>query len=196
MKRIVLAASFCVALMSLNSCAKREVTRVSPDKEIDLSGRWNDVDSKLAAEELTKQILGDAWLINFTRENPGKKPVVICGFVENKTHEHIEAETFVKDIERAFIKSGLVRIVQAGKKREEVRGERADQQTNASQSTMKKFGLEMGADYMLQGDLNSIVDSYKKNKVVYYQINLELTHMQTSEIVWIGEKKLKKLVNN
>ena len=102
----------------------------------------------------------------------------------------------MKDVEQSFIKSGKVRLVQGGKKREELRAERADQQTNASVSSMKKFGLEQGADYMLQGSINSIVDSEKRKKVVYYQVNLELTDMQSSEVVWIGDKKISKFVKN
>jgi len=68
-----------------------------------VSGRWNDTDSRLAAEELTDQILSGNWLTDFEQEK-GKKPVVIVGLVRNKSHEHIESETFVKDIEKAMIK--------------------------------------------------------------------------------------------
>lgn len=194
MKKVILSSTIVIALM-MGSCS-RTVRRVDPAKQIDLSGRWNDVDSKLVAEEMTKQILGEKWLSEFSQANQGKKPVVICGFIKNKSSEHIEAETFIKDIERAFIQSGLVTLVQGGEKRQEIRGERADQQENAAQSTMKKFGLEKGADFMLQGDINSIIDSYKRDKVVFYQINLELSHLQTNEVVWIGDKKLKKTVKN
>ena len=121
---------------------------------------------------------------------------MIVGFVTNKSHEHIEAETFVKDVEQSFIQSGRVRLVQGGKKREELRAEKADQQTNSSTSSMKKFGLEQGADYILQGSINSIVDSQKRQKVVYYQVNLELTNIETNEVVWIGDKKIAKYVKN
>jgi PBP1b-binding outer membrane lipoprotein LpoB len=61
---------------------------------------------------------------------------------------------------------------------------------------MKKFGLENGADYILQGSINSIVDSHKRQKVVYYQVDLELTDIQTNEVVWIGDKKIAKYVKN
>lgn len=188
--------SIAAVILLTSSCASRKVSRVDPDKEIDLSGRWNDVDSKLTAEAMTQQALSEAWLNNFMEANNGKQPVVIVGMVTNKSHEHIEAETFMKDLEKSFIKSQRVRLVQAGDKREELRKERADQQTNASVSTMKKFGLEIGADFILQGSINSIVDAYKKDKVVYYQIDLELTNLQTNEVVWIGDKKIKKLVKN
>ena len=195
MKKFFLIATAFLTI-SINDSCNRKVTRVEPEKQIDLSGRWNDVDSRMVSEEMIKQSLSERWLIEYETANPGKKPVVICGFVTNKSHEHIEAETFIKDLERAFINSGRVKLVQAGEKREAIRAERADQQDNASQSTMKKFGLEMGADFMLQGDINSIVDSYKNKKVLFYKINLELSNLQSNEIVWIGNKELKKAVKN
>lgn len=176
------------------SCA-RKVARVSPDEQIDISGRWNNTDSRLVSEQMIQQILSAGWLQDHVAAT-AKKPVVIVGFITNKSHEHIDAETFMKDVEQSFIRSEKIRLVQGGKKREEMRSEKADMQTNASVSTMKKFGLENGADYILQGSINSIVDAHKRKKEVYYQVNLELTNIETNEIVWIGDKKIAKLVKN
>jgi len=194
-KNLTLSLAFISFILLSVSCS-RQVTRVDPAEQIDISGRWNNTDSRLTAEQLTNDVLKELWLTNFMQAKAGQKPVVICGFVDNKSHEHIEAETFVKDLEQAFIKTQKVRLVQAGKKREELRAERADQQTNSTVSTMKKFGMEVGADYIMQGSINSIVDAHKKKKVVYYQVNLELTDMQTNEVVWIGDKKIAKYVKN
>lgn len=194
-KRIALATILAVSGIFITSCG-RQVTRVGIEETIDISGRWNNTDSREVAEQMTSQILSGSWIGDHQESNAGKKPVVIVGMVQNKSHEHIDAETFVKDVERSFIQSQRVRLVQGGAKREELRAERADQQTNSSVSTMKKFGLENGADYILQGSINSIVDSHKKKKVVYYQVNLELTNIQSGEVVWIGEKKIAKYVKN
>lgn len=196
MKKFMLTAMSVVVLTLIFSACSRKVTRIDPAEQVDLSGRWNNTDSRLVAEDLIDEILGNRWINTHQSNHNGAKPVVIVGFVTNKSHEHIDAETFMKDVEQSFIKSGKVRLVQGGKKREELRAERADQQTNASVSSMKKFGLEQGADYMLQGSINSIVDSEKRKKVVYYQVNLELTDMQSSEVVWIGDKKISKFVKN
>lgn len=194
--KIVVNALAVVATMTIVSSCSRSVTRVDPGQQIDISGGWNNTDSRQVAAAMTGDVLNASWLTNHLSANGGNKPVVIVGFVQNKSHEHIEAETFTKDVEQSFIQSQRVRLVQGGKKREELRGERADQQVNSSASTMKRFGLENGADYMLQGSINSIVDAFKKKKVVYYQINLELTHLQTGEVVWIGDKKIAKYVKN
>ncbi len=197
MKRLTSILILLTIIALINACSsKREVARVDPEQQIDLSGRWNDVDSRTTADAMIKQSLGERWIEDFQRKNEGERPVVIVGFVNNKSHEHIDAETFIKDMEKAFIKSGRVRLVQSGDKREEIRAERADQQNFSSEETMKKWGREIGADFMMQGSINSIVDSYKKEKVVFYKINLELTNIETNEIVWIGDKEIKKLVTN
>src|SRR4028118_1299549 len=177
MKKVILFALSSSVILFTN--CSRSVTRISPTEQVDISGRWNNTDSRFVSEEMTSAILSADWL-NKHAQTKGAKPVVIVGFVSNKSHEHIEAETFVKDVEQSFLKTAQVRLVQGGKKREELRAEKADQQTNASTSSMKKFGLEQGADYILQGSVNSIVDSQKRKKVMYYQVNLELTDIQSN----------------
>lgn len=162
----------------------------------DLSGRWNETDSRITAEEISAELASHSWYNTFSSTNQGKKPVVIVGMVTNKSHEHIPTETFSLDIEKSMINSGRMSVVQGGGKREEIRAERADQQNYSSEATMKRFGLEKGADFMLQGTINSIVDQYGKEKTIYYQINLELTHLETNEKVWIGDKKIKKYLGN
>ena len=195
MKRNIFYTLSLFAILFFASCSHK-VTRIDPAEQVDISGRWNNTDSRLVAEDITKTILGSNWLTDHMAAKNGQKPVVIVGFVANKSHEHIEAETFVKDVESSFVTTQRVRLVQGGKKREELRAEKADQQTNSSASSMKKFGLEQGADFILQGSINSIVDSHKRKKVVYYQVNLELTNIETNEVTWIGEKKIAKYVKN
>ena len=192
--RSIFTCLFASAFLIFASCSHK-VTRIEPSETPDINGSWNNTDSRITAEEMINQSLTGTWLTDHLQAK-GKKPVVIVGMVTNKSHEHIEAETFMNDLERSFLSTQKVGLVQSGKKREELRGEKADQQTNSSVSTMKKFGLENGADYILQGSINSIVDSYKRKKTVTYQINLELTNIETNDVVWIGDKKIAKYVKN
>ncbi len=189
--------SIVIFIIAISACTPtREVKRVSPDQQFDLSGRWNDSDAKMTAETMIAQVLSEAWLPEYQKLNQGKRPIVIVGLVTNKTSEHISAEAFIKDVERAFLKDRRVRLVQAGGKREQLRGERADQQDYASPETTKKWGRELGADFIMQGSINSTVDSFNKDKVVNYKINLELTNIETNEIVWIGDKEIKKVISD
>jgi len=194
MKTIPIIASLLVfASLSFTSCARRSVQRVNPDKQIDLSGRWNETDARLCAEALVTQSLNDQWLENFSREKQ-RKPVVVVGLIRNNSHEHMDTEIFIKDVEKAFVRSSLIRLVTAGEKRNELRGERADQQDFASVATMKRFGQELGADFIMQGTVKSIVDGIGREKTTFWQVDVELTDMETNEIVWIGDYKGKKYI--
>lgn len=181
--------------IGISACTNRTVTRVSSDQQIDLSGRWNDTDSKLVSEEMIRDVLNRPWREDFL-SGTGNKPVIIVGMVANKTAEHIESETFIKDMEREFVNSGMVRVVQNSVFREKLREERADQGEFASPETQSKWGRELGADFMLFGVITAITDSYKNEKVVSYKINLELANLETNEKVWIGDKEIKKYIKN
>jgi PBP1b-binding outer membrane lipoprotein LpoB len=176
MKSIKIIA-LSIGLVSMLSCS-RSVTRVSPDQQIDLSGRWNDTDSKMVAAEMIKDVLQRPWREDFASAE-GRKPVMVVGIVE-----------------REFINSGTIRVVQNSMFREKMREERAEQGEFASPETQAQWGKELGADFMLFGVITSITDSYKKEKVVSYKINLELANLETNEKVWIGDKEIKKYIKN
>jgi len=182
-----------VALVGTTGCAKRTVTRVETDTTIDLSGRWNDTDSRLVSEEMIRDCLTHPWLTQHLTA-AGKKPAVIVGVVRNRTTEHIPVGTFIKDIERAMVNAGSVEVVASAIERGDVRDERDDQERFASEETAKAFGLEHGADYMLSGEMNSITDAEEGKKVLFYQVDLTLINIETNAKVWLGQKKIKKFV--
>jgi uncharacterized protein (TIGR02722 family) len=194
MKKVTLIPILTVMLI-VTSCANRKVSRIDPDTQVDLSGRWNDTDSKLVANEMIKDVLARPWRANY-EQKAGKKPTVIVGSVRNKTSEHIDAVPFIKAMEREFINSGVVSVVQSGDERNQLREERNEQQIFASEESKKKWGKEKGADYMMNGTISSIIDQYKNQRIIYYKVNLELTDLETNEKVWIGEKEIKKYVKN
>jgi uncharacterized protein (TIGR02722 family) len=195
MLKKILYVPLVIAALVLSSCASRKVTRIDPNQEVDLSGRWNDTDSKLVADEMIKNALDNSWHGNFVAQK-NRKAVVIIGSIKNKTAEHIDAGPFILNLERAFVNSDDISVVQSGAQRGEVRDERNDQQTFSSEETRKQWGKEKGADFMLNGVISSLVDQYKNKQVVTYQVDLELTDLESNEKVWIGEKQIKKFIKN
>jgi uncharacterized protein (TIGR02722 family) len=170
------------------------VKRMETDEVKDLSGRWNDTDSQMVSEAMVQDCLNHPWLTEFSQRQ-GKKPDIIVGAIRNRSSEHIATETFTKDLERALINSGRANFVASAEERLGVREERLDQDLNAAPETRKAPGMEAGADYMLMGALNSIVDKEGGDKVVFYQVDLELVDMTNNRKVWIGNKKIKKFVD-
>jgi len=173
------------------SCGKT-VSRRQSKEQIDLSGRWNDVDSQQVSKKMIDDVMTWPWIEDWMKKS-GKKPVVVTYGVKNRSHEHINTQTFMKDLERAFLRSGKVRVVADTEQRDSVREERAGQQMGLT-GNPAAIGKELGADYVLTGTINSIIDKEGGEKVVFYQIDLELIAVETSEKAWIGNEKIKKLV--
>ncbi len=185
----------CVVLATLFSgCSSTpKVERMGVEEVRDLSGRWNDTDSRLVAEQMISDVLRRPWLQEF-RTAKGRKPVVIVGTVRNRSSEHIEVGTFISDIERELINSGSVKFVATSGERSEVRAERLDQQSYSTQATARRLAAETGADYMLKGSIKTTIDAVSGKQVKFYQVDLELIGLENNEKVWMGCKKIKKFV--
>ena len=186
------AGLLLLVFLLVAGCATR-VERVAPEQVRDLSGNWNDTDSRLVSEEMVQDVLAQAWLGQHLSAR-GRQPAVIVGEIRNLSHEHINLRTFVSDIQRALINSGRVDFVASRDERGEIREERRDQDLHAREDTRKAMGRELGADYMLQGTINTIIDVEGRQQVRYYQVDLTLISLADNRIVWIGQKKIKKFV--
>ncbi len=176
------------------ACATK-VERIDTEEVRDLSGNWNDTDSRLVSEEMIRDVLSRPWLNRFVRDHGGKPPVVIVGEVRNLSHEHINVNTFIADMERALVNSGNVEVVASSSERGEIRSERKDQDLNAREDTRKAMGQEVGADFMLKGTINTIVDAEGRKQVKFYQVDLTLISLADNRKVWVGQKKIKKFVD-
>ncbi len=178
----------------LGGCsAETKVTRVDSGVVTDLSGRWNDTDSRMVAEAMVKEALGNPWLDNFTRSKR-RQPVVVVGTVMNRSHEHINVQTFVTDLQRELTNSQKVTFVAGKGEREEIREERKEQAIHAREDTQKAPGKELGADYMMKGTISTILDEADGTKAVYYQVDLEMVDLENNVKSWYGQKKIKKVV--
>jgi len=192
MKKI-LGLSGLFMMLALVGCASTQVDRIETEEVRDLSGRWNDTDSRLVSEEIISDVLAHPWLAQFSRDQR-RKPAVIVGEMRNLSHEHINVNTFINDIERALINSAKVIAVASSGEREEVRSEREEQDLHAREDTRKPMGQEVGADYILKGSINTILDVEGKKQVRFYQIDITLISLADNTKVWVGQKKIKKFV--
>jgi penicillin-binding protein activator len=184
-----------VALVaSVTGCTSTRVSRIEPTAVTDLSGRWNDTDSRLVANQLIEQTLAAGWTKRYTDTHGGEAPAVLVGGFTNRTMEHIAVGTFVKDIENALVSTGAARVVASGTERGELRAERKDHQQNARADTRSKLGQELGARYVLAGELQAIEDVEGRERVVFYQVDASLIDLETNAKVWVGQKKIKKYI--
>ena len=182
-----------LTLPFLAGCSGTQVKRLDSTQVVDISGKWNDTDSRLTAEELVADCLSRPWL-NAASGMSMTAPTVIVGTVRNQSNEHINTGIFVEELQRMLINSGKVTFVASKEERTDVRDERLDQDTNASDETKKSHGQETGADFMLSGSIGTIEDKEGGKSVILYQVDMKLLNMKTNQIAWSGQKKIRKSV--
>ena len=193
-KQILTIAAVSAALI-FSSCASNNVSRVSSETVTDLSGYWNDTDVRLVAGEIIDGCLASPRIAQYPSQHGGKLPVVIVGSYRNKSAEHIDTEILTKKLEAALVNSGKVEFVASSAERNELRAERIDQQTNASESTAKSLGNETGADFMLQGSVKTIVDSDGKTMARSYFVTTEMIDIETNKKIWMDDNSsIKKVI--
>lgn len=189
-----IGAAMALLLVGLGGCGhETKVTRVDTGVVTDLSGRWNDTDSRMVAEAMVKDALEYAWLKNFS-ESKSRQPVVVVGTILNNSHEHINVQTFVTDLERELTNSQKVTFVAGKGEREELRTERKEQAMYAREDTQKSPGKEIGADFMMKGTIATILDEADGTKAMFYQVDLQMVDLESNAKVWFGQKKIKKVI--
>lgn len=183
--------------MGLSACAgpSRNVQRIGTDTQTDLSGQWNDTDARLTSEALIGQCFSAPWLGNFVGEQ-GRKPTMRVRSIVNKTDEHIDAQVFVKNIERAMVNSGKVKVVaQEGSELGSVNREQDyGASGRVSDESAPSLGNQTGGDFVLVGRMASILDQVEGKRAKFYKITFELIDATSGEKVWIGDHEIKKLV--
>lgn len=189
----VLPVAFVLLLSG--ACQTRTVTRLDPGAEIDLSGRWNDSDSRKVADQMIYELF-DSESFKSYANTLGRKPVIVVGLIRNKTSEHIDADNYVKKFEYVIHNSKIAELVESDAFRDKLREERAQQQDFADPATAKQWGKEIGADLMLFGEMTSETDVYNKRRVVNYITTLFLTDIETNKRIWYGQHEIKKYVKN
>ena len=175
---------------------QKRVARVSADTVTDLSGKWNDTDAKLTSEKLINEAFNSPWLQNFVSDE-GRKPAIRVRGITNKSNEHIDSQVFIKNIERAMINSGKIKVL-AQENNSELSSVEKEQARSASgaqsDETAVSLGNETGADFVVAVRVTSILDQAAGEKAKFYKINFELISPSSGEKAWIGDHEIKKVI--
>lgn len=193
-KHMMQAIALLLLTLVLAGCASTKVERLDASQEVALTDRWNATDSRLVSDEMIDDMLSFPWLQRWEQAHPdrSRQPTVIVLGVRNRSHEHIETNTFINDLRRSMIRSGRIDFVADGDVRDAIRSERIDQEFNASPETAARLAREAGANFALSGSIDSWVDQLDGRRVTNYQVDLVLIDMETNREVWAGQKRIQK----
>jgi penicillin-binding protein activator len=170
------------------------VKRVDPSATTDVDYRFNDSDSRQVFQAAVGDALSRPWIDTWMREHGGERPIIFLGTVRNDTDEYIDTKLFTTQIEEELINSGRVRVKTAKDLRPELRDERLDTRYN-DPATIKAVAKELNADLALVGRVGANKQRTENGRTVvsYYQVNMDLTNVETAEVLWRNTSEIKKV---
>ena len=195
MKKTSIISSVILAFaVLLSSCVSTKVNRVDADTQIDLSGYWNDSDLRIVTETLIQDCVNSTRIKNYKTKS-GDAPLVIIGPISNKSSEHIDTINLARRFQTAIINDGSMEFVADSEQRLALRAEKENQAEFATAASAKAIAQELGADFMLQGSVRTIVDTLDSKQVRTYYVDMEVIEIETNKILWQGENSdIKKYI--
>lgn len=192
MNRILVAAligSSLIATGALTGCANKVAYGDAQAVET-VNTDFGSTDLQMIAGKMTDEMLAFPPVVQVTSQ---RRPVIFVDKIKNKTTEHIDTESITDTIQTKIIGSGKFRFVDMSA----VKGvqEQLDFQQesgNVDPKTAVKIGAQIGAEYMLYGNMSSIVKQQGSTRDVYYKFTLKLMHLQSGIVEWQGEKEIRK----
>ncbi|HAS6975961.1 TPA: penicillin-binding protein activator LpoB [Vibrio parahaemolyticus] len=151
---------------------------------------FGSTDLQKIAGEMVDSMMMSGSVAAITRD---QRPIVFVERIKNKTSEHIDTESITDTISTKMLNSGKFRFVDMDRVesvREQLNFQNTDELVN--QSTAIQFGKMVGAQYMLYGNLSSIVKNAGSDKDVYYKMTMRLMDLETGLIEWADETEIRK----
>jgi hypothetical protein len=177
-----------VLILSAGCASGPSVSRVGTDNQVDLSGYWDERDVREVCNFLIADALNhpriNTYIEDFSQKNRGALPTVKVGRFRNISDEQIETSIISRIMRTAIINSGKMEFVEGDEFREDLRAERQDQQGNASESTAASLANETGANFMLTGEVNTMVDKSGNTTKRSYFVTATITNIETTGVLW------------
>ena len=180
--------------LSIASCGPRAFVKGKYDENVEsenlLNDQWSETDMQIAVKELVDKMVYTTRAYGNQKSN--RIPVVMVTKLQNKTSEHIDTESIMDMMRVELTRNGQVQFVDK-QARGDVSEEYEYQEGMVTEDTKSKKGSQIGADYILNGRLDSIVQQAGSQKTVYYKLTLNLTDLKKNIIVWTDHKQIRKL---
>ncbi|MCC7403358.1 MAG: penicillin-binding protein activator LpoB [Bdellovibrionales bacterium] len=185
---------FLLALVSvalLSSCGPKAFVKGSYDEDVNstnlLNDQWSESDMQNAVRDLVGSATG-----HYSITSSKRPPIVMVTKLQNKTEEHIDTQSIMDMVRVELGRGGRVSFVDK-EAREDIKEEYEYQDSGMVERESKKgAGGQVGADFIINGRLDAIVQQAGKDKTVYYKLTLNMTNLKTGIIVWSDYKQIRK----
>ncbi|KXJ51131.1 MAG: penicillin-binding protein activator LpoB [Colwellia sp. Phe_37] len=191
MNKLALVTTLGLTLVIASGCANKSVVRYGDATAVETTDiNFGSTDLQKVAAQMTDSLLLSPVVGTLTQNT---RPVIFIERLKNKTSEHIDTESITDSISTKLLRSGKFRFVDMGRveaAREQLKFQHDGGMVDPSKAL--QFGRQVGAQYMLYGNLSSIVKSNQDKSDVYYKFTLRLMDLESGLVDWADETEIRK----
>jgi len=191
LKKVIVGTAIGMTVLALTGCANKAVVSYGDATAVETTDiNFGSTDLQKVATQMTDSLLLSPVIGTLTANS---RPIVFVERIKNKTSEHIDTESITDSVSTKLLRSGKFRFVDMG--RVEAAREQLNFQQNGGMVNPSKaiaFGKQVGAQYMLYGNLSSIVKSNKDKADVYYKFTMRLMDLESGLVEWADETEIRK----
>lgn len=194
MRQLLIPLLITISTLAFVGCGGTKITRVDASQQVDLSGNWNATDSQQVAKTMIADVMTRPWVTNFMTKEGRKPRVQVDQVIVRSNGDIIETEIFTNDMVREFINSGQVSALSDLAMRQRQNQVLQALDANASEESRKNAFAQISPDFILRGTILVQDDQAGDTRQRFYSIDLNLSDTETSELVWMGNHKISKIV--
>lgn len=191
MNKLILIGVAGLSLSVLAGCANKPVVRYGDAAAVETTDiNFGSTDLQTIAKKMTESLIQSPVVGTMTANS---RPIVFVDSVKNKTSEHIDTESLTDSISTQLLRSGKFRFVDMTKVtavREQLNFQNEGGLVDPTKAV--QFGKQVGAEYMLYGNLSSIVKTNADKSDVYYKFTMRLMDLESGLVEWADESEIRK----
>jgi len=189
MNKLKLLAVLCLSVL-VSACAGNKVSYGDATAVETTTTGFGSTDLQSIAAKMVDDVLAFPPIVQMTAQ---RRLFVFVDRIKNKTTEHIDTESITDSIQTKLLQSGKFRFVDmtAVKQIQEQLNFQSDSGL-VDPSKAVAFGKQTGAEFMLYGNMSSIVKRNSDTKDVYYKFTMKMVNLETGIMEWAGEKEIRK----
>ncbi|MCE3009571.1 MAG: penicillin-binding protein activator LpoB [Proteobacteria bacterium] len=190
MKKLLAFSLILMSALLLTSCGPKAFVKGQYD-DVERTNLLNDQWSETDMQNIVKTMVA-SMVKHPAIASAAKMPILMVTNLQNKTSEHIDTQSVMDMVRVELTQSGKVAFIDK-EARKDISDEYNYQDSGlVSNETRTGPGNQLGADFIVNGRLDSIVQEVGKEKTVYYKITLNMTNLKTSVITWTDQKQIRK----
>lgn len=184
-----------LAGLFLSSCSTSPEVQYTKAGAVDtITTDFSSTDLKTTVDKMVKQMLSSSRVMQLSKGKSGQDlPVIAPATIKNQTNQHINTQMLSNSMTTKLLNSGQFNLVDMSKVKQVKKQLNYQNQSGmVDPDTASEYGKQIGAQYLLYGNIANIQQRNQTQQTQFFQITMKLMDIENGLIIWQGQNQIRK----